>query len=225
MPVNRRLIVAIGLICCFGAVGSTPALAQPYSATRTGDIVQLEDRAGATVVSILTSAGNIAYEMRVKGQNILRFPFASVDDLRAKPARVGIPLLAPWGNRLDEQAFYANGRRFPFDMQLGNITGAIPIHGFLSLTDKWQIIELKHDATAAWLTARLDVYKQPTIIHPEVTGDPRNAKHLLQLKDFARAIAEHRQPPVTVRDGRRVLQVIDAVFASARAAAPIAIPA
>jgi aldose 1-epimerase len=99
--------------------------------------------------------------MTVKGHNILRFPFASVDDYRAKPARVGIPLLAPWGNRLDEQAFYANGKRYPFDMQLGNITGAVPIHGFMSLTDQWQVVELKHDGTAAWLTSRLDAYKQP----------------------------------------------------------------
>jgi aldose 1-epimerase len=138
-----------------------PAAAQPYSATRAGDIVRLEDQASGTVVSIVTSVGNLAYEMTVKGHNILRFPFVSVADFRAKPARVGIPLLAPWGNRLDEQAFYANGRRFPFDMQLGNITGAIPIHGFLSLTDKWHVIDLKRDARAAWVTSRLDVYKQP----------------------------------------------------------------
>ena len=46
-------------------------------------------------------------------------------------------------------------------MSLGNITGAVPIHGFMSLTDQWQIVELKHDGTAAWLTSRLDAYKQP----------------------------------------------------------------
>jgi aldose 1-epimerase len=137
------------------------AAAQPYDARLSGDVVQLEDKASQTVVSIITSVGNMAYEMRVNGHNILRFPFASIDDYRARPARVGIPLLAPWGNRLDEQAFYANGKRYAFDMTLGNITGAVPIHGFMSLTDQWQIVELKHDGTAAWLTSRLDVYKQP----------------------------------------------------------------
>jgi aldose 1-epimerase len=139
----------------------SPAAAQPYSATRAGDIVRLEDAATQTVVTIITSVGNMACGMTVKGHNILRFPFASIDDYRARPARVGIPLLAPWGNRLDEQAFYANGKRYPFDMQLGNITGAVPIHGFMSLTDQWQVVELKHDGTAAWLTGRLDAYKQP----------------------------------------------------------------
>ena len=53
--------------------------------------------AGEVVVSILTSVGNIAYEMTVKGQNILRFPFATVDEFKARPMGLcGIPLLAPW---------------------------------------------------------------------------------------------------------------------------------
>lgn len=155
-----RPAALLGAILLGFAPGS-PAAAQPYSATRTADIVRLEDAATHTVVTILTSVGNMAYGMTVKGHAILRFPFASLEEYRAKPARVGIPLLAPWGNRLDEQAFYANGRRYPFDMQLGNITGAVPIHGFMSLTDQWQVIELQHDGTAAWLTSRLDAYRQP----------------------------------------------------------------
>ena len=86
-----------------------------------------------SMVSIITSVGMMAYEMKVKGQNVLRFPFTSIDDFRAKPTGLhGIPLLAPWANRLDEQAFYANGKRYPFDMELGNVNGAIPIHGFMT---------------------------------------------------------------------------------------------
>jgi aldose 1-epimerase len=139
-----------------------PASAQQYEARRNGDIVQLEDKANQIVVSIVTSVGNMAYEMTVKGQNILRFPFTSIDDFKAKPTGLhGIPLMAPWANRLDEQAFYANGKRYPFDMQLGNVTGAIPIHGFLSRTDQWQVVEVKHDGKSAWVTSRLDVSKQP----------------------------------------------------------------
>ena len=160
MRMNRRLLAGVVL---GGVMMAVPAAAQPYDARRNGDIVQLEDKASRTVVSVITSVGNMAYEMTVKGQNILRFPFASIDQYRAKPiGRHGIPLLAPWGNRLDEQAFYANGKRYAFDMTLGNVTGAIPIHGFLSMTDEWQTIELKHDAQAAWFTSRLDVYKQPS---------------------------------------------------------------
>ena len=38
---------------------------------------------------------------------------------RTQPSMSGIPFVGPWANRLDEQAFYANGKRYPFDMELG----------------------------------------------------------------------------------------------------------
>ena len=73
---------------------SMPAHAQQYSARRNGDIVTLEDTKNQTVVSIITSVGNMAYELKVKGQNVLRFPFASIDEFKAKPNGLhGIPLL------------------------------------------------------------------------------------------------------------------------------------
>ncbi|MES1254609.1 MAG: hypothetical protein ABUS56_03305, partial [Acidobacteriota bacterium] len=127
---HARLFAGLSVLCL--AV-STPALAQ-YSAKRDGDVVVLEDARHQMVVAVQPSAGNGTNEFKVKGQNILR----------------GIPVLAPWANRLDEQAFYANGKRYGFDMQLGNIAGgAVPIHGFLTRTDQWQVKEVKADAHAA----------------------------------------------------------------------------
>ena len=72
-------------------------------------------------------------------------PFATVDDFRARPGLNGIPLLAPFANRLDEQAFYANGKKYNFDMELGNVRGAIPIHGYLSAAKDWKLVEAKAD--------------------------------------------------------------------------------
>ena len=137
-----------------------PADAQ-YSAHRNGDIVQLEDAKNQTVVSLITSVGNVTYEMKVKGQNVLRWPYTSIEDFKSRPGLNGLPFLAPWANRLDEQAFYANGKKYAFDMQLGNVTGAIPIHGFLSRTDQWRVMEVKADGNSAWVTSKLDVYKEP----------------------------------------------------------------
>ena len=139
-----------------------PVETQQYQSRRKGDLVQLEDRKNQTVVSVITSVGNMAYEMNVNGQNLLRFTFSSIDDLRADPVGMhGITFLGPWANRLDEQASYANARRYPFDMQLGNVTGALPIHGFMSRTDRWQLVEANHDGSSAWVTSRLDTHKQP----------------------------------------------------------------
>ena len=83
--------------------------------------------------------------MKVKGQDILN----------------SIPSLAPWGNRLDEMAFYANGTKYPLNEGLGNLR-AQAIHGFLAGSDKWIVKEVKADDGAAWETAELEFYKEPT---------------------------------------------------------------
>jgi aldose 1-epimerase len=155
MKLSRACASAL-LLCIATAL---PARAQ-YAARRNGDLVVLEDGKNQMTVTIVPSAGNVATEFKVKGQNILRWPFKSIDEFR-KGGLAGIPLLAPWANRLDEQAFYANGKKYAFDMQLGNVNGAIPIHGFLSRTDQWQVVEAKADGKSAWVTSKLDVFKQP----------------------------------------------------------------
>jgi len=149
------------LILLFTVWPLPQAAAQEYKATRASETVILEDTRNQTSVSILTSVGNIAFSMKVKGQDILRWPYTSIEDFKARPALSGIPFLGPWANRLDEQAFYANGTRYAFDMSLGNVRGAIPIHGFLSTTDQWQVIEVKADGKAAWVTSRLEFFRQP----------------------------------------------------------------
>ena len=94
----RISTIAASIVSLCGMATAVPAGAQPYEARRNGDIVQLEDKASQTVVSIVTSVGNMAYGMTVKGHNILRFPFASIEDYKSRPpSRHGIPLLAPVG--------------------------------------------------------------------------------------------------------------------------------
>jgi aldose 1-epimerase len=148
-----------------GAAGdsSISGVAEAYRAEQIGDIVHLEDVENGTVVSVLPSSGNVTIEMRVNGRNILRFPYASVEDFRARDTRgmIGIPFLGPWANRLDEHAFFANGRRYAFDMGLGNIRGELPIHGFLTTTDRWRVVDVRADSQGAWVTSRLDFYRDP----------------------------------------------------------------
>jgi aldose 1-epimerase len=152
-----ELSVVVALLLCVAVTASAQAR---YSAKQTGDIVQLRDTRTDTTVSVMTSVSN-AYEMVVKGQNIIRMPFATVDDFRARPGLNGIPLLAPFANRLDEQAFYANGQKYNFDMELGNVRGAIPIHGYLSGAKDWKLVEAKADGKSAWVTTKLDFYRNP----------------------------------------------------------------
>jgi aldose 1-epimerase len=158
-----RRSAALALVltaACFTA----PSLAAQYAAQQAGDVVRLDDATTGTTVSIVPSVGNIAFEFTVKGQNVLRWPFASLEEFKARPAMSGIPFLGPWANRLDEQAFYANGRKYAFDMELGNVRGAIPIHGFLTTNSRWRVAEVKADGRSAWATSRLDFFKEPAWI-------------------------------------------------------------
>ena len=157
---KRTLLLAL----LVGFAGAVPASAQ-YAARRNGDDVQLEDIKTKTVVTIRPKSGNLGSEMKVNGQSVL--------------GTQGIPVLAPWANRLDEQAFWANGKKYAFDMTLGNVNGAIPIHGFLRAA-QWEVVEVKADGKSAWVTSRLDFYKQPMFMKQWPFAHTLEMTHRLQ---------------------------------------------
>ena len=139
-----------------------PVLAQ-YSATQDGDVIRLEDAKSQTVVSVMPSHGNNAFQMTVKGKNVLYYPFKTPAEFKQRGLYSGIPFLGPWANRLDEMAFYANGKKYLLNGGLGNVRGPIPMHGFL-MTAPWDVVEAKADSNSAWVTSRIEVYKQPDMM-------------------------------------------------------------
>jgi aldose 1-epimerase len=193
------------IVWAWGLIGilAAPASAQPYSARRNGDVVRLEDAGAQTVVSIVPAVGDVAFEMKVKGHDVLRWPYQSVDEFKTRPALSGIPFLGPWANRLDQQAFYANGRKYSFDMELGNVRGAIPIHGFLSTTGLWEVVEVNADASSAWLTSRLDFYRQPAWMKQWPFAHTIEITHRLQdgILEVTTAIANLSAEPMPVAIG------------------------
>ena len=150
----RGLCLALAL-----ALLPSPAPAR-FSLSRSGASIQLKDSASGMTVSIAAPECN-AYEVSVKGQQLIRQTFADLTAFQARPGLSGIPLLAPFANRLDEQAFWANGTRYAFDMSLGNVRGNIPIHGFLSGAKDWTITESGADDSAARVSCSLDFYTHP----------------------------------------------------------------
>lgn len=98
--------------------------------------------------------------MKVNGTNVLYFPSA-IEDFRQRGGLAGIPFQAPWANRLDEPAFYANGKRYAFNLEIGTVRAGNPSAGFLTSARQWQVVEVKADANEAWVTSRLDYYKHP----------------------------------------------------------------
>ena len=147
------------LACVLAILCAMPVSAQ-YSVTPEGDLIHLTDGARRTTVTVLPAVGNMAIGMRVAGEEVLYFP-SDLEAFRARPSLSGIPFLGPWANRLEEAGFYANGKKYAFNMELGNIRGRIPIHGFLSYTPEWEVVEAGSDERSAWVRSRLEFYRQP----------------------------------------------------------------
>ena len=79
------------------------------------------------VVPVVLSVGR-PWRIQVKGKDLVR-PGASAEAFENAPGLNGMPLLAPYANRLDQTAFYANGKKYNFDVELGNVRGPIPSTG------------------------------------------------------------------------------------------------
>ena len=155
-------LLRLALAATFTLACAAPAAAQRYTAKQTGDLVELADTTAQMNVSVVPSLSD-AWHIQVKGQNLVRTS-ATLEDFIARPGLNGMPLLAPFANRLDEMAFYANGKKFNFDPDQNNVRGPIPSTGFVGGTKDWKLVEFKADAKSAWVTCRLDFYKNPVFM-------------------------------------------------------------
>ena len=142
--------------------------AQNYTVRRTSEqgvaVIRLADAAKGVEVSVLPSLGNRVSEMKVHGKNILYFPSTDLAELEKKPDLSGVPFLAPWANRLNEESFWANGNKYTFNMTLGNVRGPVPIHGLLANSDLWEVMEVAADLKSAHVTSRLLFWKHPELM-------------------------------------------------------------
>ena len=150
------------LAATFTLAWAAPAAAQRYTAKQDGDVIELADTTARMNVSVVSSLSH-AWRIQVKGHNLVRTP-ATLEEFMARPGFNGMPLLAPFANRLDETAFYANGKKYNFDLELGNVRGPIPSTGFVNGVKGWQLVEFKADGKSAWVTCRLDFYKYPAFM-------------------------------------------------------------
>ncbi len=131
------------------------------------EVVRLTDSAHHAEVSIAPAIGNIAYEFKIGGNDALYWPYASLADFKAKPGLSGIPFLAPWANRLDHDGFWANGKQYILKPDLGNIRRDAfgqPIHGLISFSNEWRVVNLHNDAKGAEVTSRLEFWKDPNLM-------------------------------------------------------------
>ncbi len=130
-------------------------------------VVRLLDASRRIEVSIAVTFGNNAYEMKVNGKNVFWWPEETLAAWRARPRLAGNPFMAPWANRLDQDAFYANKKRYLLNDSLGNLrrdANKLPIHGLLLFWPHWEVAGLGADERSAWVTSRLDFARYPDLM-------------------------------------------------------------
>ncbi len=147
--------------------------ASNYTAERLADhgvpVIRLTDASHGVSASIAPSLGNRAFELKVHGKNLLYFPAPDLASFRNSGAKQlnGIPFLAPWANRMAGGGFWANDRKYRFNPDLGTVhlgTDGIAIHGMLSSSPLWEVIEVVANGSSAHVTSRLQFWKYPDLM-------------------------------------------------------------
>jgi aldose 1-epimerase len=158
------------MICTVIGVLLMPLMRLPadYSAERISvdgiEVIRLSDARHKTEVSIVPSIGNNAYEMRVNGKHILWSPYRSLGEFRDRPVQLGNPLLAPWANRIDGDAYWANDRQYRLNPDLKNFrydANHKPIHGLLAYAREWEVTGVQASSESASATSRLEFWRHP----------------------------------------------------------------
>jgi aldose 1-epimerase len=108
---------------------------------------------GPLTATIATETGNQVQSLKMNGHEILWMP--------TEPNKLGgVPLLAPWANRLDGDAYFANGKRYLINGDITSIrrdANGLPIHGLLLFCEGWSVIQ----QSASSVTSRLEFWRHP----------------------------------------------------------------
>jgi galactose mutarotase-like enzyme len=121
-------------------------------------------QAGDLSATIVPGLGLLGTSLDKAGEQYVSLPGGA--DAWAKGHATGIPLLAPWANRI-------SGDRY----RVGNLTvdvadapgvhrdpNGLPIHGLLAGDEGWQVVRLAADERSAVLVSRLDVGARPDLL-------------------------------------------------------------
>lgn len=111
--------------------------------------------AGETTATFLPNLGMLGVSLQYAGRELLALP-GGVRAYRHQHM-TGLPLLAPWANRLAGRRYRAMGVDVDLvDVPLHTDGSGLPIHGTMAAQPGWQITALEHDDRSAALRARFD---------------------------------------------------------------------
>jgi aldose 1-epimerase len=117
---------------------------------------------------LVPDMGNFGYEFKVKGQDVL-IPLESFKTyLEKRSFCCGIPFLSPWANRLSDDYYFFQNKKYLLNDSLDNFRRdqfKQPIHGLLAFDSRWEVVKSgASNSEGAFITSRLDFYKYPDLM-------------------------------------------------------------
>jgi len=169
MKIHRTLLA---LLCLFPSLSLGGFAVENYAVKK--EVVEglvtyhLLDSKLKMDVGVVPDIGNFAYQFKVGGKDVL-IPVESFKDYLAKHTfGWGIPFLAPWANRLDQDYYYFEGKKYLLNDNLGNILHdnfKQPMHGLLVFEPRWKVVKTGETAAdGAFVVSRLEFYKYPDLM-------------------------------------------------------------
>jgi aldose 1-epimerase len=142
-----------------------PARYQVEKGTSDGvEIYLLRDNQTRTVVHVVPSFGNNSVAMLVGDKNVFWFPGPTLAAVIAKQSFAGNPMLWPWANRIDGDAYWVNGKKYLLNPELGNYRkdpSHQPIHGLLAYAKEWKVTRSASTDKEAVVTSRIEFWRYP----------------------------------------------------------------
>jgi aldose 1-epimerase len=121
------------------------------AAPRTRGTTGVTVSSGALAATFLPELGMLGTSLRYRGEELLALP-GGLDGYRAGKV-TGLPLLAPWANRLGTRRYEVEGVVVDLEgLDLTTDERGLPIHGTMSAQPGWEVVALSERA----LTARFD---------------------------------------------------------------------
>jgi aldose 1-epimerase len=118
--------------------------------------------AGELEATFLPGLGLLGTSLRHRGEELLALP-GGVAGYRDRKV-TGLPILAPWANRLPSWRYRAAGVEVDLDgLDLTTDPGGLPIHGTLTAHRGWRLERLAAEGGRALLEASLDYAAWPEL--------------------------------------------------------------
>lgn len=113
--------------------------------------------AGPMAATIVADLGLVTTSLRRDGDEYLALPYDL--DGYAQGHTTGLPLLAPWANRLAGDTYKVGNLAVDLSgaPKVHRDANGLPMHGTLGADAGWQVVRLGTDARSAVLVSRLDV--------------------------------------------------------------------